>query len=158
MFLAKMQHTDTNENRAWTIRLGQAGNMYSLVGAMGETVPPQANPASPWVEEVWQGVSSHQNGVDHDLDPTTQLFFLYEAGTYSFDGQYTTPPFYSPSLGSYCEDVEGECGFASWVSRVVQFHVYMSSVRMLKKSISARFMCIISVISIPPCSFFIDVV
>ena len=26
-------------------------------------------------------------------------------------------PFYSPSLGSYCNDVDGECYFMSWVSK-----------------------------------------
>ena len=52
LFLAKMQHTDNNANRSWTIRFGQAGNIYSMVGPMGETVPPQDHDKAPWVDEV----------------------------------------------------------------------------------------------------------
>ena len=116
VFLAKMQHTDVNENRTWTIRLGRAGNMYSLVGAMGETVPPQARTNSPWIDEVWQAVQPVGPGGDNDGNPNTNKYFIHEAGTYQRDSPYTDVPFYSPTLGSYCEDADGECGFASWVS------------------------------------------
>lgn len=52
LFLAKMSHKHaTNPDQEWTIRLGQAGNIYSLVGPMGETVPPQNHDNAPWVDE-----------------------------------------------------------------------------------------------------------
>ena len=118
VFLAKMAHTDPNTNRSWTIRLGQAGNIYSLVGPMGETVPPQAHANAPWVDEVWQNVAPLGPGGDNDGDSNTDKFFIHEAGTYTKDAPYTNIPFYSPTLGSYCDDPDGECGFASWVCAI----------------------------------------
>lgn len=115
LFLAKMEHTDNNFNRSWTIRLGQAGNIYSYVGPMGETVPPQEHANAPWVDEVWQAVQPLGPNGDHDLNSDTGPYFIHEAGTYTKDSPYTNKPFYSPTLGSYCNDDEGECGFASWV-------------------------------------------
>ena len=119
LFLAKMDHTDTSVNRSWTIRIGQGGNIYSLVGEMGETVPPQEHPEAPWVDEVWQAVTPLGLHGDPDNDPTTGKFFIHEAGTYQRDGNYTETPFYSPTLGSYCGDSDGECGFVSWVRECV---------------------------------------
>mmetsp|Transcript_40172 Transcript_40172/g.46209 ORF Transcript_40172/g.46209 Transcript_40172/m.46209 type:complete len:860 (+) Transcript_40172:168-2747(+) len=114
LFLAKMSHIDNNSNRSWTIRLGQAGNIYSFVGPMGETVPPQDHNDAPWVDEVWQAVQPLGPNGDNDNDSTTGPYFIHEAGTYQRDGEYTAKPFYSPSTGRYCNDNEGECGFATW--------------------------------------------
>ena len=121
VFLAKMTHTDANENRTWTIRLGKAGNIYSFVGPMGETVPPQSHPEAPWVDEVWQSVSVDLS-KNKPADGTP--YFIHEAGTYQRDAGYnetmgvplTDIPFYSPSLGKHCDDESGECSFMSWVS------------------------------------------
>jgi len=113
VFLAKMQHIEENKNRTWTLRLGRAGNIYSLVGPMGETVPPQALDKTPWVDDVWQNVATYSaSGPIDKNDPNK--FFIHEAGTYQNDAPYTDVPFYSPTLGSYCDDRNGECGFISW--------------------------------------------
>lgn len=114
LFLAKMEHTDSNAKRSWTIRFGQAGNIYSMVGPMGETVPPQDHTNAPWVDEVWQAVQPLGSNGDNDGDPSTDKYFIHEAGIYTKDGDNTTTPFYSPTIGSYCSDDDGECGFASW--------------------------------------------
>ena len=114
LFLAKMQHIDSNDDRSWTIRFGQAGNIYSMVGPMGETVPPQDHTNAPWVDEVWQAVQPLGSGGDNDGDPNTEKYFIHEAGIYTRDGDNTKIPFYSPTIGSYCNDADGECGFASW--------------------------------------------
>ena len=36
VFLAEMEHLDSNSNRTWRLRIGQGGNPYSFVGAFGE--------------------------------------------------------------------------------------------------------------------------
>lgn len=118
VFQTKMSHFDSNPNRTWTIRLGTGGNIYSMVGPMGETVPPQWRNDSPWIDEVWQTVA-----VDRQKNQNSP-FFIHEAGSYQSDKSYnssigvplTDIPFYAPHLGSYCDDDEGVCTFASWVS------------------------------------------
>jgi hypothetical protein len=115
LFLAKMQHVDANSNRSWAIRLGQAGNIYSLYGPMGETVPPQRHTNAPWVDEVWQAVTPLGSNGDNDGNTATDKYFIHEAGTYTKDDPHTNIPFYSPTLGSYCDEDQGECGFVSWV-------------------------------------------
>lgn len=41
LFLAEISHTDTESHRSWSLRVGQGSNIYSFVGAYGESVPPQ---------------------------------------------------------------------------------------------------------------------
>ena len=122
MFNAKMIHTDPSANRTWTMRLGTGGNIYSLVGPMGETVSSQKREESPWVDEVWHSVST-----DPVINPNSH-FMIHGAGSYQSDQTYqsdkgvplTQVPFYSPSLGKYCKDDDGVCGFAGWVSASTQ--------------------------------------
>jgi len=115
VFNAKMMHTDVNSNRTWTVRLGKGGNVYSMVGPMGETVPPQKRIDSPWIDEVWHSVAVEPPQPE-------EPFMIHGAGSYQSDQTYnsdvgiplTEVPFYSPSLGKYCNDADGECGFAAW--------------------------------------------
>jgi len=115
VFNAKMMHTDVNSNRTWTIRTGTGGNVYSMVGPMGETVAPQKRIDSPWIDEVWHTVAVEP---PQPIEP----FMIHGAGSYQSDQTYdstvgiplTEIPFYTPSLGKYCNDAEGECGFAAW--------------------------------------------
>ena len=99
LFLAKMQHTDNNANRSWTIRFGQAGNIYSMVGPMGETVPPQDNDNAPFINEVWQNVQPLGSGGDNDNNPSTDKYFIHEAGVYQRDAHYTSIFFLLLNLG-----------------------------------------------------------
>lgn len=98
--------------------------MYSLVGPMGETVSPQRREDSPWIDEVWHSVNS---------DPTRSSFMIHGAGSYQSDFSYEADkgipvqdiPFYSPSLGKYCHDEDGECGFVAWVSSIITLHLLL---------------------------------
>ncbi len=119
VFNAQMSHTDPNSSdRSWKMRIGTGGNIYSLVGPMGETVAPQKRADSPWIDEVW-----HSVGVDPPRNQQ-EPFMIHGAGSYQYDQTYsetegvplTKVPFYAPSLGKYCNVEEGECGFAAWVS------------------------------------------
>lgn len=47
------------ENNSYQLRIGRGGQVYSLRGAFGESVPPSyrpGGPMSPWNDEVWQFV------------------------------------------------------------------------------------------------------
>ena len=109
LYLAKLQHEDSNPNRTWTIQIGQAGNIYSFKGAYGEIIPPQAHPRAPWVDEVFQSVA-----VNLEKNSGTDAYFIHQAGIYMNDGNYTEQPFFSPKLASYCSSEENYCSFASW--------------------------------------------
>ena len=68
VFHAQIQH-DQNENNSFTLRIGKGGQVYSLRGPFGESVPPSCTgegpSRSPWNDEVWQFVTvcSKYNGL-----------------------------------------------------------------------------------------------
>jgi len=116
LFLAAMTHTDTN-NRSWTIRIGQGGNMYShfVPDLHGETMPPQAHANAPWIDEVHQSVSVNTNLNFEETEcngETCPAYYIHGAGTYQKDNPYTSTPFYSQSLAKHCD--EATCTFAAW--------------------------------------------
>lgn len=107
LFLAEMSHQDTaSQNKTWTFRIGQGGNIYSLRGAFGESVPPQIN--NEFVDEVYQSVSVNQDKNRN----SGKTYFIHQAGTYSGDGEYTSNPFFTPNIAYHCSG--NECSFASW--------------------------------------------
>eukprot|EP00559_Dactyliosolen_fragilissimus_P007399 CAMPEP_0184871370 /NCGR_PEP_ID=MMETSP0580-20130426/40679_1 /TAXON_ID=1118495 /ORGANISM="Dactyliosolen fragilissimus" /LENGTH=861 /DNA_ID=CAMNT_0027374019 /DNA_START=151 /DNA_END=2737 /DNA_ORIENTATION=+ len=116
VFSAQMTHVDSNLDRDWKLRFGTGGNIYSMVGPMGETIAPQKRTESPWIDDVWHSVC-----VDTTKNPISP-FMIHGAGSYQSDSGYTSSegipvkeiPFYSPSLGKYCRDEIGTCGFSAW--------------------------------------------
>ncbi len=60
VFLAEMVHTQ-NSKRDFSLRFGTGGQIYSLRGPFGESVPPSwradGGNKSPWNDEVWQFVA-----------------------------------------------------------------------------------------------------
>ena len=70
---------------------------------------------------VWHSVSTD---INRNQDENSDMFMIHGAGSYQSDFSYSEMegipvqqiPFYSPSLGKYCNDQDGECGFAAWVS------------------------------------------
>jgi hypothetical protein len=92
----------------------------------GETLPPQNNVKSPWVDEVQQTTTTvlylNQNtslkqycpSGNKDDPETCKKYYIHQAGAYQKDGNYTKyVPFFSPHI------VEGRCmhnhcTFASW--------------------------------------------
>lgn len=111
VFLSKMTHTDDNENRTWTVRFGQGGNMYSYVGPMGETVPNNYRADYPWMKDVWQATSKMTSDWQFGIsDSGSMLADTSETGGINL----RDIPFYSPNLAKYCHEEDGECAFASW--------------------------------------------
>ncbi|MEO2001347.1 MAG: hypothetical protein ABGW75_06945, partial [Pirellulales bacterium] len=102
VFHAQIRH-EQDENNSFTLRIGKGGQVYSLRGAFGESVPPSCTgkgpSRSPWNDEVWQFVTvcSKYNGMTaiqragnvpkSALEAITALpykstFFIHNSGAY----------------------------------------------------------------------------
>jgi len=119
VFHAQIQH-DQNENNSFTLRIGKGGQVYSLRGPFGESVPPSCTgegpSRSPWNDEVWQFVTvcSKYNGLtaiqrsgdvpESTLEAITALpykstFFIHNSGAYIPDSR-TINNLYCPMLAA----------------------------------------------------------
>ena len=129
LFNAEIRHIDPDPNRAWTLRVGQGGNIYSFRGAFGEAIPPQHHDVAPFIDEVWQMVAVNQK---YNRDPELPAYYIHQAGVYMKDKEYTEIPFYSPNIARHCESnpVSGtlQCSFASWGQHAHVPSPYHSSV------------------------------
>jgi len=59
VFHRELQHVSDGAD-AFSLRIGKGGQLYSLRGAFGESVPPSFRsdgPSSPWNDEIWQFVA-----------------------------------------------------------------------------------------------------
>ncbi|EMI22869.1 signal peptide protein [Rhodopirellula maiorica SM1] len=118
VFLAEMVHSQDEDN-SFKLRLGQGGQIYSLRGPFGESVPPSWRAAggkvSPWNDEVWQfvAVCTKYNGIDgrtargvpsETLERIQQSsyatsFFIHNSGAY-IPGNSAVKSLYCPLLAS----------------------------------------------------------
>ena len=119
VFHAQIQH-DQDENNSFTLRIGKGGQIYSLRGPFGESVPPSCTgkgpSRSPWNDEVWQFVTvcSRYNGTnalkrsgiipESALEALTDLpykstFFIHNSGAYIPDSQ-SIQNLYCPMLAA----------------------------------------------------------
>jgi dienelactone hydrolase len=105
----------SNTNTSWELRIARGGNIYSLrTPALGETVPPSYRSdtnASPWNDEVWQGVAvdSSQNNQE-----TTNYYFTHQSGVYLQD-PIQTEPFYSPQVASLLDEETRSFITVNWI-------------------------------------------
>jgi len=114
VFLSEMDHQGGKDD-SFTLRIGHGGQIYSLRGAFGESVPPSSK-GSPWNDEVWQFVSvcTKYNGVNTLLragpvppevaerlkkSPYRLTYFVHNAGAY-IPGNAAITNLYCPLLGS----------------------------------------------------------
>jgi len=107
VFHAEIRH-EQDENNSFALRIGKGGQVYSLRGAFGESVPPSCTgkgpSRSPWNDEVWQFVTvcSKYNGMKaiqqagnvpkSALEAITTLpykstFFVHNSGAYIPDSR-----------------------------------------------------------------------
>lgn len=108
VFLAAIEGDD------WRLGIGKGGQIYSLRGPFGESIPPQRT-ESPWNDEVWQTVLTNEKLVGpiheyHGKNPGVWsaikplLYFVHQSGIYikgtggAHDGGTVAAPFYSPCL------------------------------------------------------------
>jgi hypothetical protein len=94
--------------------IGRGGQIYSLRGPFGESIPPQRT-AAPWIDEVWQFVATNNDLVTpikafQASAPANRAagrpmeIFIHQAGIYleglagNDDVGFATAPFYAPPL------------------------------------------------------------
>ncbi len=108
-----------NPDHSYEMRIGKGGQIYSLKGSFGESIPPQwRNPGgayggdyAPWVDEVWQLVAVAP-GLN---DPANnRKYFIHGAGVYLKDPMNLTQPFYSVELASFYDAAEQEYSTVNW--------------------------------------------
>jgi hypothetical protein len=119
------------EGDGWTLGIGKGGQIYSLRGPFGESVPPQ-RVESPWNDEVWQFVATneeligplqeYQNANPHMRTATLPLmYFIHQAGIYTkgagFDGGQVAAPFYSPCLRKEWEPETRTLKMVNWIQQ-----------------------------------------
>jgi hypothetical protein len=80
VFEVDIIHSDVNENRTWTLRIGKGGQISSLITKAGEVVANEEYPTSFWNDLVPQMVA-----VNGDLNTNTNPNFIHQAGPYARD-------------------------------------------------------------------------
>jgi len=117
VFLAELAHRQETDD-SFAVRIGKGGQLYSLRGSFGESVPPSwrddRNDRSPWNDEVWQfvAVCSRYNGVESlakaaavsdevrgrfRRSPFQSTFFIHNSGAY-IPGAAAVRSLYCPLL------------------------------------------------------------
>ncbi|MBI1374294.1 MAG: hypothetical protein GC159_16380 [Phycisphaera sp.] len=101
VFQQELAH-EQDASRSFRLRVGRGGQIYSLRGAFGESVPPSwrdgGKTSSPWNDEVWQfvAVCSKYNNQPKDGMPGTP-FFIHNSGVYV---EGSAKPMYCPLLAN----------------------------------------------------------
>ena len=132
VFLAEMVHAQDTHN-SFKLRMGQGGQIYSLRGPFGESVPPSwrspGGHISPWNDEVWQfvAVCSKYNGMEgreyrnvpkQILEqiaklPYSNSFFIHNSGAY-IPGDSAVKSLYCPLLASEVNDDRRTFRMLNW--------------------------------------------
>ncbi len=110
--------------------IGKGGQVYSLRGPFGESIPPQRTNA-PWIDEVWQFVGTNESLVapiqsfkassaENRAKGYPMEFFIHQAGIYlaGLAGNdvvgAATSPFYSPALKTEWDPATRTFRMVSW--------------------------------------------
>ena len=115
VFHSELAWRGTN-GRWYALRLGRGGQLYSLRGPFGESVPPQVHEGAPWIDEVWQIVSVSHERQNRDLLPGRHrplAYFIHGSGIYLRDPG-RAEPFYCPMLASEWDPGPGRYGMVTW--------------------------------------------
>lgn len=139
VFLASISSGD------WRLGIGKGGQIYSLRGPFGESVPPQRADA-PWIDEVWHLVVTNEDLVApvhkfQNSDPKNNWrpgmpiqYFIHQAGIYlkSLTGTEETgsaqEPFFSPLLGKKWDPTTGTLYLVNWAQQARSPNVWKSGV------------------------------
>jgi len=112
VFHEEIKHQQGKHN-SFALRIGRGGQLYSLRGPFGESIPPQGK-GNPWNDEVWQfvAVCSKYNGNLLRTDPLSdevkkalerapykRTYFIHNSGAY-IPGESGLNNLYCPLLGA----------------------------------------------------------
>lgn len=115
----------------WRLGIGKGGQIYSLRGAYGESIPPQRE-VSPWNDEVWQLVATSealavpiQNYQIANPESWSSvyplLYFVHQSGIYiqgdGHDGGSASAPFYSPCLRKRWDPKTNTLELVNWMQQ-----------------------------------------
>ncbi len=125
VFQVEMKHQQDSHN-SFALRVGKGGQIYSLRGPFGESMPPSwrgGADTSPWNDEVWQfvAVCTKYNGlkslrigklpaettVRFKTSPYENSFFVHNSGAY-IPGNSSIQSLYCPLLAS-STSADGRC-------------------------------------------------
>jgi hypothetical protein len=157
--LFKFDHP-TNTDESFELRFGKGGQVYSLKSAFGEALPPQWRPKfdesgsvisrdtpsivngeilsekgnwAPWVDEIWQLVSSDQNDSTTEIENGVSVEKvntrnMHQAGSYlnnfAHRSSDLTSPFYSPIVASNYNEAKQEYSMVIWAQSENPSYVY----------------------------------
>ncbi len=137
VFLAALSSGD------WRLGIGKGGQIYSLRGPFGESVPPQRREA-PWIDEVWHLVATNLELVEpvhkfQNSEPKKYWvsgmpiqYFIHQAGIYlkGLTGTKETgaaeEPFYSPLLAKKWEPSSSTLYLVNWAQQARSPNVWTS--------------------------------
>ncbi len=129
----------------WRLGIGKGGQIYSLRGPFGESIPPQ-RPNAPWIDEVWHLVVTNNDIVTpiHDFQNSDRKnnwmlgmpiqYFIHQAGIYleGLTGTKETgapvEPFYSPLLASQWDPATSSLYLLNWAQQARSPNVWKSGV------------------------------
>ena len=88
VFHREIKHEQDAHN-SFGLRIGKGGQLYSLRGAFGESIPPQGA-GNPWNDEVWQfvAVCGKYNGAPNEVNEALKRYgysstlFIHNSGAY----------------------------------------------------------------------------
>lgn len=133
VFHLEMTHQQDGDD-SFKLRMGKGGQIYSLRGSFGESVPPSwraaNNHISPFNDEVWQfvAVATEYNGVEASLkagklpdetitrmkeSPFQNSFFIHNSGAY-IPGDSEIDSLYCPLLAAEVDKENRSCRMLNW--------------------------------------------
>ncbi len=123
VFQAEMKYQHPiDPTKSYQLRIGKGGQIYSLRGAFGESIPPQwrkpklvgdtnvVNASAPWIDEVWQMVAVD---TKKNKRKNKEHYFIHQAGVYSKTQEQKTP-FYSPLLADFHDRKKQSYSVVNW--------------------------------------------
>ena len=115
---AELNYAGPAADQSYAMRIGKGGQIYSLRGTFGESVPPQHSNSisdgdvhpSPWVDEVFQVVA-----VDTVLDDreNDNKYFIHQASVY-VRTPHLEQPFFSPIVAEHYNPTDKSYSVVNW--------------------------------------------